>query len=362
MLSAPAARKPPCSQKSQGEHIQVSGEVYGLEADTEYSACLIATDSSGETIGQTLRFTTDPAAPKPPQTSTAVDVTTDSAMLEGKLGPQPIATSWYFQYAPQFICTWEHAITTSEQQDTKPGEVDEVSTAVTGLQPGTYYHVCLDAKNGIGATTGSEASFTTESTAPKVESVSAQSTSSEAVIEARTSPDAQTATCQVQYGGSEAYGSTVPCKEGLGNNGERVLASANVTGLEAATTYYYRVVVENQIGKSSPSEGTGTVTTQPAGETAGGEKIKEEKPAEKSTPSNPITSTLSTTPAWWLPTTPPSEPEPKPPKAKPLTRAQKLAKALKACKREKNSRKRTACMKGARRSYGARKAKGKQKT
>ena len=224
--------------------------------------------------GQALTFTTEPAVPNAPETRPATDITSDSATLNGRLGAEPVKTSWYFEYAPQFICTWEHAITTSEQQDTKPGEVDEVSTAVTGLQPGTYYHVCLDAKNGIGATTGSEASFTTESTAPKVESVSAQSTSSEAVIEARTSPDAQTATCQVQYGGSEAYGSTVPCKEGLGNNGERVLASANVTGLEAATTYYYRVVVENQIGKSSPSEGTGTVTTQPAGETAGGEKIK----------------------------------------------------------------------------------------
>jgi hypothetical protein len=191
----------------------------------------------------------------------------------------------------------------------------------------------------------------TESTAPGIESVSAQSTSIEATIEARTRPDAQTATCQVQYGPSEAYGSTAPCKEGLGNNGERVLASAHITGLKASTTYYYRVVVENQIGKSSPSEGQGTVTTQPAGETGGGEKIKEEKTAEESTPSNPITSILSTTPVWWLPTTSPGEPEPKPPKAKPLTRAQKLAKALKACAR-KPKKKRTRCVKQARKRYG----------
>src|SRR6202042_571798 len=104
-----------------------------------------------------------------PQTGPAVDVTTDSAMLEGKLGPQPIATSLNFRYAPQYICTWEHASTTPEQQDTKTGEEDEVSAPVSGLQPGTYYHVCLDAKNAIGTTTGSEASFTTEPTAPKVE-------------------------------------------------------------------------------------------------------------------------------------------------------------------------------------------------
>ena len=268
-------KETPLQPEAQGEHIQVSGEVYGLEADTEYSYCLIATDSSGETTGPTLTITTEPAAPRPPQTSPATNITTDSATLEGKLGPQPIATSWYFQYAPQFICTWEHASITAEQQDTKPAEVDEVSAAVSNLQPGTYYHVCLVAKNRIGSTVGWERSFLTESTAPKIESVSAQSTSTEATIEARTSPDAQTATCEAQYGTSEAYGSTVPCKEGLGNNGERVLASAHVTGLRAGTTYYFRVVAENQIGKSSPSEGKGTFTTarttlsEPTGESTG---------------------------------------------------------------------------------------------
>ena len=48
---------------------------------------------------------------------------------------------------------------------------------------------------------------------------------------------------------------------------------------------------------------------------------------------------------------------------KELTRAQKLAKALKACGRERNARKRAACLKRARSSYGASKTKkGKTKT
>jgi len=346
-------KETPLEPEKAGKGIAVSSELFGLEPYTQYAYCLIATDPSGETVGAAVTFTTEPAAPRPPQTSPATNITTDSATLEGKLGPQPIATSWYFQYAPQFTCTWEHASTTAEQQDTKLGEVDEVSAAVSNLQPGTYYHVCLVAKNRIGSTVGWERSFLTESTAPKIESVSAQSTSTEATIEAKTNPDAQTATCEVQYGTSEAYGSTVPCKEGLGNNGERVLASAHIIGLKAGTTYYFRVVVENQIGKSSPGEGKGTVTTQPSSETGGGEeKIKEEKPEEKSAPSNPITSSLSTTPAWWLPIASPSEPEPKPPKAKPLTRAQKLAKTLKACAR-KPKKKRTRCVKQARKRYGA---------
>lgn len=261
--SCTGGKETPLQPEAQGEGIRVTGELFGLEAATQYAVCLIATDPSGGTVGAPVTFTTEPAAPRPPQTSPATNITTDSATLEGKLGPQPITTSWYFQYAPEFTCTWEHASTTAEQQDTKPGEVDEVSAAVSSLQPGTYYHVCLVAKNRIGSTVGWERSFLTESTAPKVEAVSAQSTSSEITVEARTSPDAQTATCEVQYGTSEAYGSTAPCKEALGNNGEHVLASAHLTGLKAGTTYYFRVIVENQIGKSSPSEGKGTVTTQP---------------------------------------------------------------------------------------------------
>ncbi len=281
-------KETPLQPEQQGEHIHVSGELFGLEANTEYSYCLVATDGSGETTGSDRTFTTEPAAPRPPQTSPAIDVTAESATLEGELGPQPIATSWYFQYAPQFICTWEHASTTAEEPDTKPGEVDEVSAALTGLQPGTYYDVCLVAKNRIGSTVGWERSFLTESTAPRIESVSAQGTSTEATIEAKTNPDAQTATCEVQYGTSEAYGSIAPCKEGLGNNGERVLASAHVTGLKAGTTYYYRLVVENQIGKSSPSEGQGTVTTQPPSEIGGGKKTEEEKAKEKTELTAPI--------------------------------------------------------------------------
>ena len=51
---------------------------------------------------------------------------------------------------------------------------------------------------------------------------------------------------------------------------------------------------------------------------------------------------------------------PKPPPAKPLTRAQKLSKALKACKADKKKSKRVACEKLARKKYGPIKASAKK--
>ena len=47
-----------------------------------------------------------------------------------------------------------------------------------------------------------------------------------------------------------------------------------------------------------------------------------------------------------------SFPPPEAPKAKPLTRAQKLAKALKQCKKDKNKKKRTSCEREAKKKYG----------
>ena len=56
-----------------------------------------------------------------------------------------------------------------------------------------------------------------------------------------------------------------------------------------------------------------------------------------------------------------SFPPPEEPKPKPLTRAQKLAKALKQCKKDKNKKKRTSCEKEAKKKYGPVKKKAKRK-
>jgi hypothetical protein len=44
----------------EGEEIEVSGEATGLQAGTEYTYCLVATNSAGETFGQPVSFTTPP--------------------------------------------------------------------------------------------------------------------------------------------------------------------------------------------------------------------------------------------------------------------------------------------------------------
>ena len=247
----------------QGEAIPVSGELFGLEPDTEYAYCLIATDATGETLGAAVTFTTEPVAPKAPETRPVTDIATGSATLMGRLGVEAIQTSWYFEYAPGLSCTGAGAKMTPEAQDATPDEPgDIVSAAVTELHSGTEYAVCLVAKNRIGSTTGPGVWFATEPIPPTVESVSARSMGTEVTFEANISSNAQAATCEVQYGTSESYGSEALCKESLGTGKSGVSASAQVAGLEPGTTYYFRMVAENKAGRSLPSEGKGTVTTQ----------------------------------------------------------------------------------------------------
>jgi hypothetical protein len=341
--SCTGGKETPPAAEAQGQAIAVSGELTGLEPATGYAYCLIATDAAGETAGPVLTFTTEPAVPRVPETHRAIDVASDAATLEGKLGPQPIQTSWYFQYAAGSNCTGPGARTTPEAQDTMLGEPgDEISTPVE-LTPGTEYTACLVAKNRIGSTTGSEVWFTTESIAPTIDQVSAESTSTEATIEATVGPNAQTATCEIFYGTSESYGSNVACKEGLGTYDNHVLASAHIASLKPDTAYYFLVVANNKASASSPNEGKGAFTTQPTS-TPGGPS-GEEKPS-----TSPSTTLVSTLTPVVIPTTPITRTTE--PTSKSLTRAQKLALALKACHRDVRKRKRTLCERRARRRYG----------
>ena len=286
--------------EAQGQAIPVAAELTGLEPATQYAYCLIATDGSGETSGSVQTLTTEPAGPKAPQTHLPTNVASNSATLEGKLGPQPIPTSWYFEYTVGFFsgCTGPGAKTTPEAQDTVLGEPGDEVYAPVELNPGTEYTACLIAKNRIGSTTGTEVWFTTESIAPAIDQVGAESTSTEATVEATVSPNAQTATCEVLYGTSESYGSNVACKEGLGTYGNHVLASAHIASLKPNTTYYFQIVADNKAGVSSPSEGKGTFTTQAV--STPGERAREEMTSSPPT-GNPIVSTL--TPVL-IPTTP----------------------------------------------------------
>jgi hypothetical protein len=259
--SCQGGRETALEPEAQHEQAAVSARLVGLEPDTGYAYCLIATDTSGETEGEAVTFTTAPIAPRAPSTDLPAAISTETVTLEGRLTSERAPTSWwYFEYAPGGSCKAAGALRTPEAVDPHPGEPIEVHAPVTGLEPGTEYSACLIAKNMIGSSTGSQVSFTTRAIPPRVVSVTAQASSSEATIEGHVLPGAQRAKCELEYGPTDAYGIRVPCKEDVG--GSTDTASVHVTGLEPGSDYDYRLLVENPGGASAPGEGKGSFTTQ----------------------------------------------------------------------------------------------------
>lgn len=76
--------------------------------------------------------------------------------------------------------------------------------------------------------------------------------------------------CRFEYGPTESYGQEAQCSEYPGFGTEPVPVSAEVSGLQAATTYHYRVVATNVAGTSESADGQfTTLAEKPAVSTAG---------------------------------------------------------------------------------------------
>jgi hypothetical protein len=90
-------------------------------------------------------------------TSAASNVTSSSATLNGRVNPNGLATTAYFQWGT----TTAYGNTTSAQSLGNGTTEGPVAANLVGLAPHTTYHVRAVATNGGGTTTGSDSPFTT---------------------------------------------------------------------------------------------------------------------------------------------------------------------------------------------------------
>jgi hypothetical protein len=192
------------------------------------------------------------AASETPVTEAASGVSATEATLHGELNPGASATTGYeFSYNTNGTCEG----TTTEPQPEQTGEAIKVESLLTGLVPSTEYTFCVLATHLEGetmeTTSGAPMSFKTDGLAPEVVSESAsETTSAGASVHAEVNPENQpTSSCVFEYGTS-AYGESVPCEPGALEGFGAQAVSHPLAGLQAATVYHYRVVVENATGKT----------------------------------------------------------------------------------------------------------------
>ncbi|HWX46180.1 MAG TPA: hypothetical protein VNY52_12765 [Solirubrobacteraceae bacterium] len=168
-------------------------------------------------------------------------------------------------------CRFEYGTSASYGQTVAckqtPGEIGAgsgpvpVSAEVSGLLPSTEYHFRLVAANAAGAGRGADGTFV----APGPPLVGSEFTtdvaSTSATIDAQIDPSEASTEYRIEYGTSTSYGHTFTGN--VGNGSSEVPISNHLQGLEADTTYHYRIDAINVFGTVAGADRT--FTTQAAG-------------------------------------------------------------------------------------------------
>jgi hypothetical protein len=350
--------------------------------------------------GADQTFTTPSAETPSIESESASHVTQSDATLEAKINPQDAERGAYYQfqlvanpseYLSVFGCPAGQAHTVEcelSELDNKAGglplgkaaagvqgqavSLDLAGAGVT-LKPGTTYHYrVITARQALSeegpawqgaVVAGADQTFTTPpgAPAPAIDSVSVLHVSeSDATLEARIDTEGLATSYQFELwsicGGKGAClivtPSFLPSGLLLGSFIDQSVSldlnSAGVT-LQPGGTYYYSVSATSKAGTTETQ--THTLTTpedvvDSLGATPPSTTTDNNQPGTSSTTSTGSGGS-SSTPAG----TPLSAPLPKTTKLDALTNAQKLSKALKACKKQQPKSKQAACKQQARNKY-----------
>jgi hypothetical protein len=262
----------------------------------------------------------------------ASNVTSFAARLTGLIEPGGSPAGYHFLYG---LTSSYGSILPQPDAIADAGGLRSVSQLLTGLQPGTTYHLALAATNlGGSVSVGPDEAFTTRPlVAPAVSAGGAEAVGETSVtLTGSVDPEGIATTYRFEYGQSAAYGSSWPLVQVLAGNGSTAQSVAiDVPNLQPGITYHYRLVASNEDGTSYGADESFTTPTFPSSVLVA-----------------PVTALLIGPPDIAVPNAGTE--------TKKLTNTQKLARALKACKKKPKSR-RASCEKTARKKY----APGKKK-
>ena len=232
----------------------VAGNVSGLGASTTYHYRLVAVSAGGTVVGADLTLTTSKLPVPAVATGGATSVTTATAVLNGTVNPEGIATSYYFQYGT--TSGYGHNTTTRSAGSGTSSAA--VSQPLSGLAARTTYHYRIVAVNAGGTVAGKDATFATIATpAPTVTTGAASAvTTTTATLTGSVDPHGVATTYYFEYGTKLPTTRTPVASAGAGT--ATVAVSAALSKLAPGTTYVYRLVA---VGASTAIGATRSFTS-----------------------------------------------------------------------------------------------------
>ncbi|HEX3519663.1 MAG TPA: hypothetical protein VHT29_11590 [Solirubrobacteraceae bacterium] len=171
-----------------------------------------------------------------------------TATVNATVNPEGQQTKYTFEYGPTA------AYGQSSSTETLAGEAFEeasASASLTELQPRTTYHFRIVATNAAGTTDGPDQTFATLPPALIEDVAAVRVTSESAELTAEIDPLGLATTYRFEYGTTASYEKRVPVPAAsVGARSTAVqLTPILIEPLAPETTYHYRVVTENALGK-----------------------------------------------------------------------------------------------------------------
>jgi hypothetical protein len=199
---------------------------------------------------------------------TTSGVTDSAATVSASVNANGQATTYAFEYGTSTHYTQQTAAT-SAGAGTQPVAVSE---HLSGLRPGTTYHVRVLASNAGGTAAGSDATFTTAGIAPPSSSTAQATTgplSAVAVdgatltgtIDTASAPAGEPVHYYFQLGPGQPY-SVQTITQTISAGKAATAVSAQVHGLESMQLFHYRLVAVTEDGQLSAGSDK-TFTTLP---------------------------------------------------------------------------------------------------
>jgi hypothetical protein len=257
----PCTPAPPFSEDKN-----VSAEL-SLEGEVLYHYRLVAANANGKNAGIDKTIEAHNVVALKTEAADNIDRTT--ARLNGSFEGTNEATKYWFE--------WESVTAgTPTEFDNQTTHEEEVPTTgptplhgnLSGLTAGVTYRYRVVAENSKGVSKANIVQFTTSPAIKDLQTDAATNVDTEnATLNGTLDPDGYATTYYFEWGKDTSYGQATPLPPGTDveptTPGDQSV-SAEITNLEAGTTYHFRIVAVNQFGTTRGADETVTTPQAPS--------------------------------------------------------------------------------------------------